>query len=124
VGSIKSCKGNDKRKGRENDLDLKFVKELTKGSICAYCGETTLRITLDRINNELGHIKTNVIAACIRCNGIRCNMPFEAWKFIIPKIRAARIKGLFGDWQGRRLLHVKEDEFLPDDTLWAAVEKI
>ena len=119
---LTSCKGNDKRKGRENDLDLEFVRELTKGNICAYCGETTLRITLDRIDNNLGHLKTNVIAACIRCNGIRCNMPFEAWKFIIPKIRAARIKGLFGDWQGRRLLHVIEDSIPPDVTLWTAIE--
>ena len=112
---------NDKQKGRDNDLDLDFVRELIKGNICSYCGETNIRITLDRIDNNFGHLKTNVLSCCIRCNGIRSNMPFEAWKHIVPKIRSARRQGLFGAWAGRMIKYVKEDVYLPNENLWTGV---
>jgi len=115
---------SDRSKGRGNDLDLEFVRELTKNNLCAYCGETNLRITLDRIDNALGHLKTNVIAACIRCNGIRCNMPFEAWRHIVPKIRSAQRNGLFGDWQGRKILRIKDEHIPLDGTFWHPVDKV
>jgi len=90
----------DRRYGR--------VFSLTKGEIaamiahgCDYCGEHRLRMTLDRIDNDVGHIKENVVPACIRCNYMRRDMPYKAWLKIVPAVREAVASGLFGDWVGR-----------------------
>lgn len=65
---------------------------------CRYCGETTLKMTLDRRNNAVGHTKANVQPCCIRCNLIRRDMPYEAWLVIAPSVRASREAGLFNSW--------------------------
>jgi hypothetical protein len=65
---------------------------------CIYCGETELRMTLDRINNDLGHLQTNVNASCRRCNWSRRDMPYAAWIRLVPEIRKIAEEGLFGDW--------------------------
>ena len=90
----------DKRKGRKNDLTKEFIESLISQP-CSYCGETNLRMTLDRIDNQLGHLQTNVIPACIRCNYARGDIPYEAWKGLIPGLRKARRIGAFGVWTGR-----------------------
>jgi hypothetical protein len=58
-------------------------------------------MTLDRIDNQLGHIKSNVVAACIRCNYTRGAMPYEAWLFLAPGMQAAQQAKAFGNWDGR-----------------------
>lgn len=98
---LHDCKCNDKVKGRRCDLTLHDVVELLKSGLCSYCGDTESRLTLDRIDNEIGHLVSNVRVACMRCNGIRCNMPFTAWIAIVPAIRSARENGLFGSWHRR-----------------------
>ena len=91
---------SDKKKGLENDLTKEFIQaEISNG--CFYCGETSLRMTLDRKDNAKGHTKDNVVPACIRCNYTRKDMPFEAWIVLSDGMRQARIKGLFGSWTGR-----------------------
>ena len=88
---------DDRKRGLENELDLEFVKEqIAKG--CSYCGETEIRMSLDRIDNTRGHTRDNVVPACHRCNYVRLNMPYEAWLGIAPAMRKAREKGAFGDW--------------------------
>jgi hypothetical protein len=91
------CRNTDKKKGLQNDLNREFIKT-TIATGCSYCGETEIRIGLDRIDNAKGHTKDNVRAACMRCNYLRRDMPFAAWLTIVPAIRAAREAGLFGDW--------------------------
>jgi len=81
-------------------MTVEFIQNLISQG-CIYCGETTLRMTLDRKDNDLAHVKTNVVPACIRCNYARGNMPYEAWLFLAPGMRAAREAGVFGDWVGR-----------------------
>lgn len=93
-------RGTDTKKNRENDLDQNFIQETIKNG-CSYCGETELRMTLDRIDNDLGHLKSNVIPACIRCNYTRKDMPYEAWLIVAPGMRAAREAGMFNEWTGR-----------------------
>lgn len=93
-------KGSDKKHGRENDLTRDFVQRTIQCG-CSYCGETELRITLDRIDNNKGHLQNNVVAACIRCNYARGSMPYEAWLCCVPGMKEAREKSLFGDWTGR-----------------------
>lgn len=90
---------SDRRKGRECDLSLDFVRsELAKP--CTYCGDAEGFICLDRLNSELGHLMTNVVPACERCNLIKKDMPQLAWEKIAPSVRIARESGLFGDWVG------------------------
>ena len=91
---------SDKKKGFDNDLDRDFIDNLLLNG-CAYCGETSIRMTLDRIDNGKGHTKDNVVAACIRCNYTRSNMPYKAWIEVSEGMRKAREKGLFGHWTGR-----------------------
>lgn len=91
---------SDKKKGRENDLTKEFIAEqIAKG--CSYCGETELRMTLDRIDNGIGHLQANVVPACIRCNYVRGNMPHKAWVVVARAMKRARKQELFGDWTGR-----------------------
>ena len=91
---------SDRRVGRENDLDPVWVKtEISKA--CQYCGETRLRMTLDRVDNDKGHLKTNVVPCCIRCNYLRSDVPYQAWLCLCAGLRKARREGLFGSWTGR-----------------------
>jgi hypothetical protein len=55
-------------------------------------------MTLDRIDNTIGHVKTNVKPACIRCNLLRRNMPYAAWLMLVPAVKKARKFGLFDGW--------------------------
>lgn len=96
---VKDAAATDKKRGYENDLDIKWVDNaILKG--CVYCGETMLRMTLDRIDNDKGHVKDNVVPACIRCNFVRGTMPYEAWLIVAPGMRLAREQGCFKDWTG------------------------
>jgi hypothetical protein len=90
----------DRKKGFSNDLDLAFIEDQIKDG-CSYCGDTEMRPSLDRIDNDRGHLKDNVVAACVRCNLVRGNMPHAAWLELCEGMRRARLKGLFGDWQGK-----------------------
>jgi hypothetical protein len=57
-------------------------------------------MTVDRVDNDLGHLQSNVVPACVRCNHVRGQMPYEAWLMVAPGMRAAREAGLFGGWDG------------------------
>ena len=89
----------DKRKGFDNDLTIDAVKEMIALG-CHYCGNTSIKMTIDRRHNHLGHTLDNVQPACIRCNMIRGNMPYAAWEAIVPSIKATFEAGLFEDWTG------------------------
>lgn len=89
----------DRRKGRDNDLDLSSIETMI-AKPCEYCGETSLRMTLDRIDNGIGHVATNVVPACERCNYARRDMPSRAWAVVAIAMRKAREDGLFGAWNG------------------------
>jgi hypothetical protein len=42
---------------------------------CSYCDDSIDRIGVDRIDNEIGHIKTNLVPSCYSCNQTR----LEKW---------------------------------------------
>jgi hypothetical protein len=90
---------SDRRAGRLNDLTRDFIETLIAPG-CSYCGETELRMTLDRKDNSKGHTQDNVVPACIRCNYSRGAMPYEAWLCLVPGVRQAKEEGLFGSWIG------------------------
>lgn len=93
-------RASDRKAGRDNDLNRLFV-ETAIANGCLYCGERELRMTLDRIDNALGHLMANVVPACIRCNYVRRDMPYAAWMTIAPSMRVAREAGLFRGWNNR-----------------------
>lgn len=66
---IAQYKLKDKKKGLTSDVDINFLVDFFKKD-CAYCG-TQYKIGLDRINNNIGHLKSNCIPACYRCNVTR-----------------------------------------------------
>lgn len=89
----------DKRNGHVHDLPLDYVKTAITYP-CQYCKATELKMTMDRIDNNKGHVIGNVLPACIRCNYLRRDMPFVAWIRLAPRLRALHKSGLFGDWIG------------------------
>ena len=89
----------DKKHGFQYDLTPQKIREIIKVP-CVYCGETEIRMTLDRKDNALGHTEDNVVPACIRCNTARRDMPLEAWLVVSKGMREAREEGLFGSWTG------------------------
>ena len=91
-------RSSDSKYKRENDLDKEFIKkEIEKG--CCYCNSHDGRMTLDRIDNSIGHIKTNVVPCCLRCNYIRRDMPHEAWMCLVPVIKKIVEDGMFDGWE-------------------------
>jgi len=97
------ARSSDRKRGFiENDLDLEFIEQMIQDG-CTYCGTTSLRISLDRIDNAKPHNKSNVLACCLRCNYLRSSMPYEAWLHLVPAVRSAYEKGLFGDWRSKPL---------------------
>jgi len=61
------------------------------GGICFYCQKRVMTVyehvkeqqqwTLDRIDNQLGHCRENVVIACLQCNLKRRRKPMEAFLF-------------------------------------------
>lgn len=96
----KDSRGYDRKNNLEHKLTIDDIKKLSSET-CRYCGESSLRMTLDRIDNTIGHTLLNVVPACIRCNYMRKDMPYDAWLVIVPAVRMAREQGLFGSWTGR-----------------------
>lgn len=64
---------------------------------CVYCGTDTANRGLDRIDNNLAHVKGNVQTACTECNLIRGDrFTVEEMKrigLIVAQIRADRAHG-------------------------------
>lgn len=93
-------RNSDKRNGRSIcDLNLTDLKGLLESSTCSYCEDAVIKMTLDRLDNTKGHTKDNVVAACLRCNLLRGDMPYEAWQVLIPTVREVAKLGLFGSWR-------------------------
>jgi hypothetical protein len=97
---LQDTRNGDRKRGMENDLTREFIRYIIVNP-CTYCGENTIQMTLDRIDNNKGHIKSNVVGSCARCNFIRRDMPHMAWQELTSAVRKVREKGLFGDWTGQ-----------------------
>ena len=73
---INSYKGHDrKRKFQECDLTPEDVLEMymTQAGCCAICSEFVdeTRISVDAINSQNGHIKSNCQVLCFKCNSAK-----------------------------------------------------
>lgn len=98
---LQDCRASDKKKNLSgNDLTRQYiVSAIAVG--CTYCGDTSIRMTLDRLDNDRAHTQDNVVPACIRCNYIRGSMPHAAWALLVPSVKEARELGLFGEWRSK-----------------------
>jgi len=72
VAMINAYRKVDKNVGRTCDLDTDFMLNNIFNKPCSYCGSTD-QIGCDRVDNRIGHIRTNVIPACKVCNMVRGN---------------------------------------------------
>lgn len=70
---ISSYKCKDKKLGFPVcDIDIDWMIENIMHKPCTYCGDTN-KIGCDRIDNNKGHMKDNVIPCCYECNVARGN---------------------------------------------------
>jgi hypothetical protein len=63
-------RNSDKRKKLDNDLTLEFVLEKSYEP-CHYCGTLDGFRGLDRLDNSIGHLQSNVVPCCHLCNYAR-----------------------------------------------------
>lgn len=79
----------------ECNIDIDWMIDNIIKKPCIYCGDTK-RIGCDRINNNLGHTKDNVVPCCYECNCARNNNFTYSEMFIlgdsIRKIKETRKK--------------------------------
>lgn len=84
----------DQRSGYENDLDEQWFRDNITSKPCCYCGTTAEPIGSDRLNNDKGHTRENVVPCCKICNKVRNNIfTHEEMKLLgrtISKIKADR----------------------------------
>lgn len=77
---ISAYKCKDKRKNFECDIDREFMENIIT-SQCVYCGSFD-NVGCDRINNNKGHTKDNVVPCCYRCNVTRGNQ-YTFWEMLL-----------------------------------------
>jgi len=82
LGWVVGCKSKDKQKNmyeEKEHIDYEFCEELVEMySHCPYCDcdlnydrRNPQLATIERLDNDIGHIKSNCIIACFRCNSLR-----------------------------------------------------
>lgn len=64
-------RAHDKKAERPFSLTISDFLGLRERS-CYYCDRRATG--LDRVINELGHVPSNVVPSCWRCNRVRCDM--------------------------------------------------
>lgn len=90
---ISAYKNKDKTKGLSIcDIDIDWMIENIMLKPCIYCGDTE-RIGCDRIDNDEGHIKTNVVPCCYECNCARnANFSYKEMRYLGNYIRKIKDK--------------------------------
>lgn len=93
---ISSYRNKDIKNGTNIcDIDIDWMIGNILKQPCFYCGDTN-RVGCDRIDNNKGHTKDNVVPCCIECNTARNNyFTYEEMRHLgkaIAEIKAAREK--------------------------------
>lgn len=70
---IRAYRKNDMSAGRSTNITVEWMKENITGKPCFYCETVDAPRGCDRLDNDLGHIKTNVVPCCKLCNKTRNN---------------------------------------------------
>ena len=77
---LKDYRKYDKKRGFINDLTIEYVSEQLERP-CVYCGYPSTG--LDRIENTLGHMRSNCVPCCRECNVARMDNFTHQEMFII-----------------------------------------
>lgn len=96
---------DDLKRGHKTDIDIEFFCEaIKKSKKCSYCGcPDRTELSLDRIDNSKGHLKTNVVVACLRCNRTRGNRDYAEWLANGVPVQKARRKAMTAkEWKLRQ----------------------
>jgi hypothetical protein len=67
------------------------------GYKCHYCQQqlTLARTTMDRVSNNLSHLNSNCVVACIKCNTSRSNTPYPKFKALADqRVQASKMKNM------------------------------
>lgn len=84
----------DAKKGLAFNIDkITMLRRLD--SECVYCGDSYMpNLGLDRVDNSIGHVHSNIVTCCYECNTARSNLfTFDEMKIIgqaIKKIKSTR----------------------------------
>lgn len=65
-----------RKKGRVWELSYDFFLSLWQKP-CFYCGKDMEYIGIDRKDNAIGYIETNVVPCCFSCNRMKKQKPFD-----------------------------------------------
>jgi hypothetical protein len=86
---------------RYKDLTISYEEflEFTKITSCTYCGVTinwkpysSQNMNLDRMINELGHTKGNLVVCCGKCNRIKGNhFTYDEFMLLAPILKLIRL---------------------------------
>lgn len=88
------------KRGLLNDVSYEDFLKLTEQQNCHYCGEAVVwtsvngnnkAYNLDRKDNTLGYLKTNVVVACKTCNRSKANRySYEEWYCMTAALKILR----------------------------------
>lgn len=96
IARFKSYVSADKRAGRANNLTREFAFRIMNQP-CHYCHIQSAG-GLDRFDSNKGHLQTNCVPCCEKCNYILGDMPPQAKLLLQPGLAAIRNQGLLDDW--------------------------
>ncbi len=93
---LRSHRDYDKKHSLEYDLSLDFYCTLIKEA-CFYC-EAKPANGADRKDSRIGHVRTNCVPCCAKCNIILGDIPFKAKCALKPSLRDVHRRNLLKDW--------------------------
>lgn len=68
INLLSAYKKFDKKHGYDFDLSVEWVINEIFNKKCIYCHDENSPLGCDRIDNKIGHIKSNVVPCCKECN--------------------------------------------------------
>ena len=71
-GIIKAYRNSSRRRNLEFNLTKDFFAK-NWGKNCYYCGDKIKTIGLDRVDNNIGYIESNIVLCCCWCNRMKLN---------------------------------------------------
>lgn len=99
-----------KRRGKEFSITMEEFMQFWQKP-CYYCADPVEYIGIDRLDNDVGYIKTNIVSCCTECNFLKKGYSKD---FFIGKcIKIARQHWTEG--QEKELKEQLEQEFISED---------
>lgn len=95
VKRFQSTMNSAKSRGLKFDMTLKELKRLMNLKTCYFTGvrftdEGDNKMSLDRVDSNVGYIDGNVVACTIRINGLKDNLSFEEIEMMYNKLKERR----------------------------------